>query len=261
MNLGEARALVRLYINEPKAATWTDAQLNGLIRDANLSVFQTLVAQTPDIFTAVNQFSVAAGTRIIDFSSELYLYIANTKMGPAVQVLGVAVSRQRMSNVTAQISPGLDCKILTPATRVLDLLVDSPQYMQTTSTLALPEYPSYYKIINNRQILLSPETQQQFYMWMWFVPSLVQPTVDNQPLLGAGSTEGSTSWTINADNDTYDELVPLLASIKAKTTVGGDASQLVALYKDRLDTIKDLLRMSLERQTPTRIVGTKTARN
>lgn len=260
MNLGEARALVRLYINEPKAAAWTDAQLNGLIQNANLSVFQTLVAQTPDIFTAVNQFSVASGTRIVDFSAEAQLYLPILKMGPAVQVLGVAASKQKAVS-TPQLAPGLDCKILTPATRVLDLIVDSPQYMQTTSTLALPEYPTYYKIINNRQILLSPETQQQFYLWIWFVPSLVQPTADNNVLLAAGSSEGTTTWTIAADNDTYDELVPLLAAIKAKTTVGGDASQLVALYKDRLDTIKDLLRMSLERQTPTRIVGTKTARN
>lgn len=265
MNLGEARALVRLYINEPKAAHWTDAQLNQLISLANLDVFHQIVAQTPDVYTAFNQFLVPTNTQTLDFGDQRYVYLNNTKQSACTQVLCVAASKERFvlaTQANAFGAPGTNTVPLMPMTKVVDLLTHSPN-PDGYSAGVNNGYPTSYKIINNRVILFAPVPQQAFYLWMWFVPMLAENgtlTSDAAPLLQAGGTEGANKWYLPYTPTPYDELVPLLAAIRAKVSVGDADDGLSALYRSRVDSMKNVLGSSLQRQTPQSIMGVQPGR-
>ena len=262
MNLGEARSLVRLYINEPRAAHWTDAQLNTLIQLSNTEIYHQLVAQTPDLFTAFNQFSVPAGTWTIDFSDQALLYFVTNKQGPALTVLGVATSTQRLqANSGGFGAPGCDFKPITPVTRMNDLLTHSINADGYTAGVN-NRTPNTYRVINGTTMMFNPVPQQQFYLWMWFVPNVIVPTADISPLLRAGYAPGGTlQWQLStALSETFDELVPLLAAIKAKISVGDQDDGLPALYRAKLDSMKNTLGLSLQRQTPQSIMGVQVGR-
>lgn len=260
MNLGEARALVRLYINEPRAAHWTDAQLNTLIQLSNVEVYHQIVAQSPDVFTAFNQFQVQAGTWSIDFSDQLYLFLNNTKMGPALQVLGVSVSNKQLTQQSGGFgAPGCDFKPLQPVTRINDLLTHT--YNADGYTAGVNnQYPNGYKLVGQRSIAFGPVPQQSFWLWMWFVPMPFPLANDSSSLLVGGSDEGTDDWFILPAGGQFDELVPLLAAIKAKASVGDQDDGLAALYRARLDSMKNVIGLSLQRQTPQTIMGNQVGR-
>jgi len=262
MNLGEARSLVRLYINEPRAAHWTDAQLNTLIQLSNTEIYHQLVAQTPDLFTAFNQFLVPAGTWTLDFSAQAQLYSNTVSQGPALMVLGVATSNKRLAaNDGGFGAPGCDFKPIAPVTRMNDLLTHSVNADGYTAGVNNAT-PNTYRVINGTAICFNPVPQQAFYLWMWFVPNVVVPTVDNFPLLRAGyAPGGAVQWQLpTALSETFDELVPLLAAIKAKISVGDQDDGLPALYRAKLDSMKNTLGLSLQRQTPQSIMGVQVGR-
>lgn len=262
MNLGEARSLVRLYINEPRAAHWTDAQLNTLIQLSNTEIYHQLVAQTPDLFTAFNQFLVPAGTWTIDFSAQAQFYSNTNVQGPALLVLGVSTSNKRLAvNDGGFGAPGCDFKPVTPVTRMNDLLTHSVNADGYTAGVNNAT-PNTYRVINGTTMLFNPVPQQSFYLWMWFVPNVIVPTADNFPLLRAGYAPGGIlQWAIAPDlSSTFDELVPLLAAIKAKISVGDQDDGLPALYRAKLDSMKNTLGLSLQRQTPQSIMGVQVGR-
>ena len=262
MNLGEARSIVRLYINEPRAAHWTDAQLNTLIQLSNTEIYHQLVAQTPDLFTAFNQFSVPAGTWTIDFSDQALLYFVTNKQGPALTVLGVATSTQRLqANSGGFGAPGCDFKPITPVTRMNDLLTHSVNADGYTAGVN-NRTPNTCRVINGTTMMFNPVPQQQFYLWMWFVPNVIVPTADISSLLCAGYAPGGTlHWQLSTVlSETFDELVPLLAAIKAKISVGDQDDGLPALYRAKLDSMKNTLGLSLQRQTPQSIMGVQVGR-
>jgi len=263
MNLGEARSLVRLYINEPRAAHWTDAQLNTLIQLSNTEIYHQLVAQTPDLFTAFNQFLVPAGTWTMNFSAQAMFYSNALVQGPALLVLGVSTSNKQASLSGANCfgAPGCDFKPITPVTRMNDLLTHSVNADGYTAGVNNAT-PNSYRVINGTTIVFNPVPQQSFYLWMWFVPNVIVPTEDNSHLLLAGYSQGGgTNWNVPyVLSGTFDELVPLLAAIKAKISVGDQDDGLPALYRAKLDSMKNTLGLSLQRQTPQSIMGVQVGR-
>jgi len=262
MNLGEARSLVRLYINEPRAAHWTDAQLNTLIQLSNTEIYHQLVAQTPDLFTAFNQFLVPAGKWTIDFSIQERFYNNTRFQGPALLVLGVSTSNKRLAvNDGGFGAPGCDFKPVTPVTRMNDLLTHSVNADGYTAGVNNAT-PNVYRVVNGTMMFFNPVPQQSFYLWMWFVPNVIVPTLDASQLLLAGYAPGGTlQWAIPTDlSSTFDELVPLLAAIKAKISVGDQDDGLPALYRAKLDSMKNTLGLSLQRQTPQSIMGVQVGR-
>jgi hypothetical protein len=264
MNLGEARSLVRLYINEPRAAHWTDAQLNTLIQLSNVEVYHQIVAQSPDMFTHFGQFLIPAGTWQFDFAdSQIFGSTSGIKNGPALQVLGVSVSNKKFVLQTGENGfgyPNCDFQVLQPATRMNDLLTHSRNADGYTAGVN-NQYPTTYKTYGGRRIALNPVAQQSFYLWLWFVPNVVTPTGDTDQLLLAGFvTSPSAAWYLEGNEKQFDELVPLLAAIKAKASVGDQDDGLAALYRARLDSMKNVIGLSLQRQTPQTIMGNQVGR-
>lgn len=261
MNLGEARALVRLYINEPRAAHWTDAQLNTLIQLSNVEVYHQIVAQSPDVFTAFNQFQVQAGAWQVTLDSQAFLFSGILLQGPTLQVLGVAVSNKRLTQQSGGFgAPGCDFKPLQPVTRINDLLTHT--YNADGYTAGVNnQYPNGYKVVNGRDMIFGPVPQQSFWLWLWFVPNVITPTSDSSQMLLAGFVTGGSSWSVPAQmSSQFDELVPLLAAIKAKASVGDQDDGLAALYRARLDSMKNVIGLSLQRQTPQTIMGNQVGR-
>lgn len=261
MTLGEARALVRLYINEPKAAHWTDAQLDTLIKLSNIDVFHQLIAQSPDSFVAVSQVEIPANSGFIDFASGAFNYSASLKNGYFTRILGIATANAKYvpaTNTNFSGAPGTATSPIPPVTRITDLYQFGN--VQDNASLGVNNSrPQTWKAVNNSNIYLYPHPQQVTWLWVWFIPALRQPTTDNSALLTAGDATGS-GWSVVNNVAAFDELVPLLAAVKAKATVGDQDDGLAGIYRSRVDTMKQVLASSLQNMTPQTIMGNNIGR-
>ena len=114
MNLGEARSLVRMYINEPKAQTWSDAQLNGIIQEANREIYNRLVSICPQWFAGVRTFVWSAKTSKITLP--LKADVSGNALGNIVRVLGAFVMQS--AGDISQANPPYP---MVPKTRISDL--------------------------------------------------------------------------------------------------------------------------------------------
>jgi hypothetical protein len=261
MTLGEARALVRLYINEPKAAHWTDAQLDTLIKLSNIDVFHQLIAQSPDSFVAFSQIEIPAQTGAIDFASAPLNYSASLKNGFFTRILGIATANAKYvasTNANFSGAPGTATSPIPPVTRITDLY--SIGNVQDNASLGINNSrPLTWKATNNTLLYLYPHPQQVTWLWVWYIPGLRQPTTDNSNLLAAGDATGS-GWTVANNIAMFDELVPLLAAVKAKASVGDQDDGLAGIYRSRVDTMKQVLASSLQNMTPQTIMGNNIGR-
>jgi hypothetical protein len=261
MTLGEARALVRLYINEPKAAHWTDAQLDTLIKLSNIDVFHQLVAQSPDSFTAVNQVEIPANASGIDLGNAPLFYSNTLKNGFFTRILGVATANAKANpstGVNFAGAPGTATSPIPPVTRITDLY-QFGNGQDNASMGVNNSRPLTWKAINNTTLYFYPHPQQVTWLWVWYIPSIQQPTSDTGVLLRAGSTFG-TAWNMINNVEVFDELVPLLAAVKAKASVGDQDDGLAGIYRSRVDTMKQVLASSLQNMTPQTIMGNNIGR-
>lgn len=256
MNLGEARELVRLYINEPKAAHWTDAQLDTLIKLSNIDVFHQLIAQSPDSFVACSQIEIPANSGFISFSDLPYNYSATLKNGYFIRILGVATANAKYAGATTFAgAPNTATSPIPPVTRITDLY-GMGNVQDNTSLGINNSRPLTWKAINNSQIYLYPHPAQVTWLWVWFIPNLRTLSSDASALLTVGNPiTGSTFWFVDNNVAAFDELVPLLAAVKAKASVGDQDDGLAAIYRSRVDTMKQVLASSLQNMTPQTIMG------
>jgi hypothetical protein len=260
MTLGEARALVRLYINEPKAAHWTDAQLDTLIKLSNIDVFHQLVAQSPDSFVAITQVEIPANSGFINLADLPYLYSSTFKNGFFTRILGVATANAKYTSATTFAgSPGTATSPIPPVTRITDLYAFGAG-QDSVSLGVNNSRPLTWKAVNNSQLFLYPHPPQTTWLWVWFIPTLRQPILDGDSLLVVGGPATGTFWFVNNNVAMFDELVPLLAAVKAKASVGDQDDGLAGIYRSRVDTMKQVLASSLQNMTPQTIMGNNIGR-
>jgi hypothetical protein len=256
MNLGEARELVRLYINEPKAAHWSDAQLDTLIKLSNIDVFHQLIAQSPDSFVAFSQVEIPANSGFIDFSTMSFNYSATLKNGYFTRILGVATANAKYTastNTNFAGAPNTATAPIPPVTRITDLY-GIGNVQDNTSLGINNSRPLTWKALNNTQLLLYPHPAQVTWLWVWFIPNLRALSSDNSALLACGDATAG-GWSVVNNVAAFDELVPLLAAVKAKASVGDQDDGLAGIYRSRVDTMKQVLASSLQNMTPQTIMG------
>lgn len=248
MNLGEARALVRMYINEPKAQTWSDAQLNGIIQEANREVYNRLVSICPQWFASEKQFTWTSMTPKVNIPTKLDS--TGTAIGDVRRVLGVFVL-QKIGNVNVDNPP----YPMIPKTRISDLYEVKFNNYTVVPSIAT-SYPSnlsasitYSYCLLGPDIYCWPVPQTDLIISLFQIPTVATPTADNNELLVPGRFSNPTQLF------DHHELVPLLAAVKAKTAVGDPDNHLSSIYESRMESSRQSLAIDQQIQNPVQVRG------
>lgn len=248
MNLGEARALVRMYINEPKAQTWSDAQLNGIIQEANREVYNRLVSICPQWFASAVQFTWPANTSKINLQT--HLDSTGTAIGTTVRVLGVFVL-QKIGDLNQDNPP----YPMIPKTRISDLYEVKFNNYTVVPSIAT-SYPSnlsssitYSYCLLGPDIYCWPVPQTALIISLFRIPTVATPLADGDNLL--------VPRVITNQTQLFDhhELVPLLAAVKAKTAVGDPDNNLSRIYESRMESSRQSLAIDQQIQNPVQVRG------
>ena len=247
MTLAEARALVRMYINEPKAATWSDAQLNGVIQEANREIYLRLVSICPQWFSLSSQIVWPAAVHRLNMPTKLDL--TGVAIGNIVRVLGVfSLPKQGIPSTDNRPCP------LIPRTRISDLYsigttsvqsyAGQPGYATNTAL-----YPSYQYTMLGPDMYIWEIPSSDLVLQMHYIPVVATPTLDTHNMLVPGLIANPVQL---AD---HHELVPLLAAVKAKTAVGDPDSNLSRIFDSRMDASKQSLAIDQQIQNPVQVRG------
>lgn len=242
MNLGQARALVRKYINEPVEATWTDADLNSLIQESNRAIYLEICNTAPGWFSNAFGFTYPAN------SPDLYLWNVIPEgsvvaLGETVRVLGLF---RRQS--AGPIGPNNLPVPMKPYLRISDMLhpeADVAQYSNGFQGIGVV----HGYVLLGSQLFVWPVPQQPLYLAMFATPNVATPTADNDGLL--------CPWqiTVGSQLTMHHELIPMLAAIKAKSWTGAPDNGLSTIYANRLKAMKDALALQQSLQDPAQVRG------
>jgi len=248
VNLGEARSLVRMYINEPIAKTWSDAQLNGIIQEANREVYNRLTSICPQWFASAKQFTWSTNTSKVNLPTKLDS--TGTAIGNIVRVLGVFVI-QNLGDLN-QANPPYP---MIPKTRISDLYEVKFNNYTVVPSIAT-SYPSnlsssitYSYCLLGPDMYVWPVPAQDIYIDMFVIPTVATPTLDADNLLVPGIIGAPTQLL------DHHELVPLLAAVKAKTAVGDPDNNLSRVYDSRMEASKQVLAIDQQIQNPVQVRG------
>ena len=248
MNLGEARSLVRMYINEPKAQTWSDAQLNGIIQEANREIYNRLVSICPQWFAGPRSFTWPAKSYKINLPTKLD-YVGNA-VGNIVRVLGVFVM-QALGDI-GQANPPYP---MVPKTRIADLYEVKFNNYTVVPSIAT-SYPSnlssaitYMYTLLGPDMYVWPVPETDLYLDLFCIPTVSTPAADADNLLVPGISTNPTQLT------DHHELVPLLAAIKAKTAIGDPDNNLSRIFDSRMESSKQSLAIDQQIQNPVQVRG------
>ena len=247
MNLGQARTLVRMYINEPKAAHWSDAELNGIIQEANREIWLKLCAACPNWLADAGQFTFPAGQSRLFLPTVVPATGVGT-IGTLVKVLGLFIV-----NNAGEFGPGNIPIPMRGITRLSDLYqrgdIAQSQYVATVS--GQPPAPWYAYCLLGTSMYIYPVPQSALILSIFAVSTVATPTSDAHELLVPRDIAGTARLL------DHHELVPLLASVKAKTAVGDPDNGLTPVYQSRLRTAMDALCMDQQQQDPTQVRGVR----
>ncbi len=244
MNLGQARALVRKYINEPVEATWLDSDLNSLIQEANRAIYLEVCNTSPGWFSNVFGVTFPAG------SPDVYLWGLvpegqATAIGETVRILGI-YRRQ----TTGPFGPNNPPTPLKPYLRISDLLhqdADVATYSGGYANTLQPTVHGY--VVMGSQLFVWPVPQQPLYLAIFATPNVATPTVDADGLLCPWKLSVGSQLTM------HHELIPMLAAIKAKSWTGAPDNGLSVIYANRLKAMKEALAIQQQLQDPAQVRG------
>lgn len=244
MNLGQARALVRKYINEPVAATWEDADLNSLIQEANRAVYLEVCNTSPGWFSNVFGITYPAG--------QAYVYLwglipegSAIALGETVRILGI-YRRQ----TTGPIGPNNLPSPLKQYLRISDMYhQESEVNTYGNGFVAAAQGVAHGYVTMGSQLFMWPVPQQDLPLALFATPNVATPTADNDGLLIPWALSVGSQLTM------HHELVAMLAAIKAKSWVGAPDNGLSTIYANRLKAMKDALAIQQSLQDPAQVRG------
>lgn len=242
MNLGQARALVRDYINEQVERQWTDAKLNALVQEANRQIYLEVCNTGYGWFAVPFVVSYPAGQSAIDFWSLVPTGQA-TIMGELVRILGI----YRLQTLSA-IGPGNVPSPLKPYFRISDMYASDSQVGEYVQGYAATQR-LYGYVTLGAVLCVWPVPQETLPLLVYAVPMVATPVVDADNLLCPWKLSITPQLTHNH------ELIPMLAAIKAKTQVGDPDNGLSTLYANRLKAMKDAIAMQQQIQDPAQVRG------
>lgn len=249
MNLGEARSIVRMYINEPKAQTWSDTQLNGIIQEANREIYNRLVSICPQWFAGPRTFVWPAKSYKINLPTKLDA-TGTVNIGNIVRVLGVFVMQS-----TGDVSQANPPYPMIPKTRIADLYEVKFNNYTVVPSIAT-SYPSnlsssitYMYTLLGPDMYVWPVPESDLYIDIFYIPTVATPVADADNLLVPGLITNATQLT------DHHELVPLLAAIKTKTAIGDPDNNLSRIFDSRMDSSKQSLAIDQQIQNPVQVRG------
>lgn len=242
MNLGEARTLVRAYINEKIAATWSDAQLNGLVQEANREVWHKLSTQCPNWLAGSTIFVYPANATVLSLPA--VVPIGGGTIGILQKVLGfftLPTFAQPSQNNLPFPMRGYG--------KIADLYLtgqgESGGYQQSLYS----QQWAYSYTLMGTDLYLWPVPQQAVNILAFAVPTVATPTGDANNLFVGGVIANPTRLL------DHQELVPLLAAVKAKTMVGDPDNGLTDVFKARLQSTIQVLTLDQQQQDPLQVRG------
>lgn len=247
MDLSTARTRVRLYINEPKADHFTDANLTALIQEANYEVYARVVAAAPDRYGTFGTFTVPVESTSLNVSTATRS--EGGTMGRWVKVLALVQSKPTSSTPSQN-----TIHWLQPCTKMADMFIRPDVARLQTESSTAGGNPSgssvagtYVWKFMGSNLYLFPYPTEALQLTMWYVPVVYNPTADGHYLL---STDGTTEMLPE-----FAEVVVLLAAVKARAAVMDQDSMLAQVYKSRLESMITALATMQQSVEPARIKG------
>lgn len=235
MNLGEARTRVRFFINEPTAAQWTDADLDGLIVAANREVYADIVARTIDYFHKTVRVKYTPGLVSLDLAAATDLD-AGGAVGNWSRIIAIfklqSDADPSSTNVPQVVPVAEDMLSLYDSGRVGPS--EDPWNNIITSG-------GTYKVCANK-LFVYPFSATDEYLWIHFVPRVTDPSVDGSTLLDGYLTQ-------------HHDIIPMLAAIDILMNVGEDSTDLKSRFSRRFQTMVDTIGLQQQSQSPTRVTS------
>jgi len=241
MNLGDARTRTRFFINEPSAASWTNAQIDSLLVAANRKVYNDICARTVDYFHKEVRILYPTSSPHITLDTVTDLITTPSLVGRWVKVLGIFEI-----NSDADISDNNTPDLLPVEEHIVDLYnlphsgIEEDPYNQAGSSAG-----HSYKILGRRLFVYPLYTTAQ-HLWIHMLPPVHDPAADAELLL---SIDGGTTGELLDHHD----LIPMWAAVEAMLSVKADASEHEKLYWARFRTMIDILGLTQQGQTPPRV--------
>lgn len=227
MNLGEARTLVRFYINEPAAAQWTDANLNSLIVSANNEIYSLIVTRATDLFLRTVRFTYAANATSLTLDTATDA-ITSTAIGRWLKWLTLiqVESNADFSATNAPYRLDVSHKLWDLYERPVDV-----RFQNASANAGLGEFRW---CLQGRKLHIYPIPPADIYLIAHIIPAVFAPTSDAHQLLSLDS--GSTGELTE-----HHELIPMLAALKARINVDDDTQSLRQLYQEKRKILDELL--------------------
>jgi hypothetical protein len=237
MNLGEARTRVRFFINEPTAAQWTDADIDGLIIAANREVYADIVARTIDYFHKTVRVKYTPGAVFLDLAAATDLDAGGT-VGNWSRIIAVFTLQSDDDPSTSNVPQ------VVPVAEDLLSLYDSGRVGPNEDPWnnVITSGGSYKVCANN--LFLYPFNSEDQYLWIHLVPRVTDVVVgvDAGNLLDGYLTQ-------------HHDIIPMLAAIDILVNVGEDSTDLKSRFSRRFQTMIDTIGLQQQSQSPTRVTS------
>lgn len=235
-----------MYINEPKAQTWTDAQLNSIIVEANREIYNRVVSLCPQWFAGATTYSWPANTSKLNLQTKLDT--GGTAIGSIVRVLGQFVVKRTgelgSDNIPVPLRPFQDVASLYNAT-----MTQAAGSSTASLNTAYSVTPTYGYCVLGPTMYIWPVPSTATLIAIFGIPTVATPVADADKLLVPGAIANDPQLL------DHHELVPLLAAIKAKTAVGDPDGGLSGIYRARLEATERTLAISQSIQNPAQVRG------
>jgi hypothetical protein len=245
VNLGEARALVRSYINEPLAATWTDARLNSIIQEANREIWHKFSTACSNWLAGAAVFQYPANT--VRLALPAIVPLGGGVIGITQKVLGLFT----LANFAQPGSSNVPVP-MRAFPKIADLyLAGSSAQGVTYSGAVSYDYPGqwYNYTLMGTDLYVWPIPAQVINILIFGIPTVATPTFDTDNLFVGRVITDPTRLT------DHHELVALLAAVKAKAMVGDPDNGLTDIFKHRLQSSLQVLALDQQMQDPQQVRG------
>ena len=235
MDLEDARGRVRFFINEPTAAQWTDADLNGLIIAANREVYADIVARTIDYFHKTARIKYESGEVKVDLPGATDLENGGT-VGDWSRIIAIfrlqSDAEPSSSNVPQTLPVAEDMLSLYDSGRT------GPNEDPWNNVVGTQ---GNYKVCADN-LFVYPFSEVDQYLWIHFVPRVTDVSADADFLLDGYLTQ-------------HHDIIPMLAAIDILVNVGEDSTDLKSRFSRRFQTMIDTIGLQQQSQAPTRVTN------
>jgi len=244
VDLADARARVRFFVNEPSAAQWTDAKLNNLIVAANREIYSDICARTVDYFYKRVRVTYPGNSVSIELNDTDDQSTAGPvlKVGRWTRVIGLFELDEQ-----ADPSPTNGASVMPVAEDIIELYQGSVTGPAEDPWTQIAGGSRQWKLYG-RNLFVYPMSSTDLFLWIHMVPVVFDPIADANQLLSLDS--GTTGELLE-----HHDIIPMLAAIDILVNVGEDSTDLRSRYVRKFQTLVDTLGLQQQSQAPSRVTN------